>query len=99
MDARLFDEMISEFPEIVRYRKTGKTALRVARFTRPERLKPAQIREIRKKYRASQSTFAQWLGASLEAVRSWEQGTRRPRGTALRLLNVAKNNPAAFLQY
>jgi DNA-binding transcriptional regulator YiaG len=35
--------------------------------------------------------------ASPNAVRSWEQGTRRPRQAALKLLMIAKKNPKALL--
>jgi DNA-binding transcriptional regulator YiaG len=34
---------------------------------------------------------------STHAVRSWEQGTRRPRQAALKLPVIAKKNPKALL--
>ena len=37
------------------------------------------------------------LNVSPNAVRSWEQGTRRPRQAALKLLVIAKKNPKALL--
>jgi DNA-binding transcriptional regulator YiaG len=41
--------------------------------------------------------FATYLNVSPNAVRSWEQGTRRPRQAALKLLVIAKKNPKALL--
>lgn len=38
-----------------------------------------------------------YLNVSPNAVRSWEQGTRRPRQAALKLLAIAKKNPKALL--
>lgn len=47
--------------------------------------------------KASQALFATYLNVSPNAVRSWEQGTRRPRQAALKLLTIAKKNPKALL--
>jgi len=41
--------------------------------------------------------FAIYLNVSPNAVRSWEQGTRRPQHAALKLLAIAKRNPSALL--
>jgi DNA-binding transcriptional regulator YiaG len=41
--------------------------------------------------------FAQYLNVSANAVRSWEQGTRKPQQAALKLLVIAKKNPKALL--
>jgi len=35
------------------------------------------------------------FGISVETLRNWEQGKRRPRGPARALLRVAKANPDA----
>jgi putative transcriptional regulator len=41
--------------------------------------------------------FALYLNVSPNAVRSWEQGTRKPQQAALKLLAIAKRNPRALL--
>ena len=41
--------------------------------------------------------FAIYLNVSTNAVRSWEQGTRKPQQAALKLLMIAKRNPRALL--
>jgi DNA-binding transcriptional regulator YiaG len=72
--------------------------LRVSRIPpRPKQISPKEIREIRQSLQASQSLFAAYLNVSANAVRSWEQGTRRPRQAALKLLMIAKKNPNALL--
>jgi putative transcriptional regulator len=55
------------------------------------------LRRIRRALNASQPLFATYLNVSANAVRSWEQGTRRPRQAALKLLAIARKNPRALL--
>jgi len=73
--------------------------LRVVEIPRPpEQIAPRQIREIRNSLNASQPLFALLLNVSPKAVQSWEQGLRRPRAAALKLLAIAKRNPQVLLQ-
>jgi len=73
----------------------------IARITyglpRPRRISPREIRRIRRALNASQPLFASYLNVSPNAVRSWEQGTRRPRQAALKLLTIARKSPKALL--
>jgi DNA-binding transcriptional regulator YiaG len=41
----------------------------------------------------SQPLFASYPNVVRNAVRIWEQGARRPRNPALKLLTIAKKNP------
>ncbi|HEB68189.1 MAG TPA: helix-turn-helix domain-containing protein [Desulfobulbus sp.] len=59
---------------------------------------PVDVKEIRSKIGMSQPEFASAFGISLGTLRHWERGDRKPRGPALVLLNVVKNNPAAVLK-
>jgi len=95
---RIFSEL-KEAPEDVRDFRLGKrTDLRVTKLpVPPKRITPAEIRRIRQSLQASQSVFAVYLNVSPNAVRSWEQGTRRPQHAALKLLAIAKRNPQALL--
>jgi putative transcriptional regulator len=79
--------------------ESGRTInLRVTKFPAPPKsLSPKEIRRIRQALNASQETFASYLNVSTNAVRSWEQGTRRPQHAALKLLAIAKKNPQALL--
>jgi putative transcriptional regulator len=53
---------------------------------------------VRANLNASQAMFASFLCVSIKAVQAWEQGARRPQSTALRLLDIAKKNPAVLLK-
>jgi putative transcriptional regulator len=64
----------------------------------PKPMTPKEIRQIREKLNASQAVFASFLCVSAKAVQAWEQGSRRPQSTALRLLAIAKKNPAVLLK-
>ena len=99
MNANLFDEMLSGFVEAKKYRAGRKTKLRVSRLAFPPvEMRPAQIRRVRNRLRLSQPEFAEFLCTSIGTVRSWEQGSRTPHSSALRLLAIAKEKPALLLR-
>jgi putative transcriptional regulator len=45
-----------------------------------------EVRAIRAGLKMTQSEFAEALGSDLRTVQRWEAGDRRPRGTAVKLL-------------
>jgi putative transcriptional regulator len=99
MNADLFKDMIAGFAEAKKYRAKRKTKLRIFRFAfEPVKMKPAQIRRIRTRLQLSQPEFADFLCTSVGTIRSWEQGNRTPTRSALRLLVIAKQQPALLLQ-
>ena len=51
---------------------------------------------IRARLGCTQLEFAALLNAPKVTAISWENGTRKPSGAALRLLAVAKNHPEAL---
>lgn len=55
------------------------------------------VKEIRTSMHLTQEQFAHFIGASVHAVRHWENGRRTPDGTARTLLYVLQNNPRAVL--
>ncbi|MBA2277653.1 MAG: helix-turn-helix domain-containing protein [Chloroflexia bacterium] len=55
---------------------------------------PEEIRAVRDSLGMSQPVFASVLSVSVQAVRAWEQGHRRPNGAALRLMEILRENPA-----
>ena len=94
MNNNLFKEMISGFVEAKRYR-ARKTKMRVSRVAfEPVSMKPAEIRRVRTRLRFSQPEFAEFLCTRVGTLRSWEQGSRKPQSSALRLLAIAKEKPA-----
>lgn len=47
-----------------------------------------QIKKIRLREKVSQPVFARFLNISPSIVKQWEQGTKKPSGGLLRLLNI-----------
>jgi|GraSoi2013_100cm_1033763.scaffolds.fasta_scaffold13167_1 DNA-binding transcriptional regulator YiaG len=96
----IYDDMRQSLTDALAYERGQEVDLRVTKIPAPPAaLKPAEIRRIRESLHASQAVFAQFLCVSPKAVQSWEQGSRRPQSTALRLLMIAKKNPAALLKH
>src|SRR5881398_3467500 len=60
-------------------------------------LRPIEITRIREKLNVSQPVFAALLNVPLATARSWEQGKRKPSGPALRLLDLARQQPKILL--
>ena len=89
MKAEAFQELVASVRQAGRIRRGAMRASRVTAF------KPADIKAVRKKLRASQSEFALMIGVSVATLRNWEQGRRTPDGPALALLRVAAKNPRA----
>jgi putative transcriptional regulator len=55
------------------------------------------VRAARAMLGMTQKDFAHNFGVSLDTVRNWEQGRRRPEGPARVLLAVIESNPKAVL--
>lgn len=91
MKKELFDELLKSV-------KQGGAILR--REKKPGRefsFEPFDVQSIRKKYGLSQDKFAKLLGISVATLRNWEQGRRKPEGSAKVLLRVADKHPEAVL--
>jgi len=94
----IFEDMKEALLDVAAYQRGEAVNLRVTRIpSRPKPISPKEVRQIRRTLKASQALFATYLNVSPNAVRSWEQGTRRPRQAALKLLTIAKKNPKALL--
>jgi putative transcriptional regulator len=95
---KIFNELKQALVEIRDFRQGKRNDLRVTEIPAPpKKITPAEIRRIRQSLKASQTMFAIYLNVSTNAVRSWEQGTRKPQQAALKLLMIAKRNPRALL--
>jgi len=66
-------------------------------LTVPATLAPTQIKDIREQARVCQPVFARYLNTSESTVQKWEAGTKRPRGMALKLLDVVNRHGLAVL--
>lgn len=56
------------------------------------------VKAIRKRLDMSQSVFAAAFGFSIDAVKKWERGARRPEGPARAYLEVISKRPDAVFQ-
>ncbi len=54
-------------------------------------------RRVRKRLGLSQAEFSERIDVSLDTIRNWEQGKRRPTGAAKALLKVLDKAPEAAL--
>ena len=52
--------------------------------------RPADIKRLRLRSRASQAVFAAYLNTSVSTVQKWEIGEKTPSGPALKLLNIVE---------
>ena len=94
----IFEEMKEALRDAASYERGESLDLRVTRMpAQPKEISAKEIRRIRLALHASQPVFASYLNVSANAVRSWEQGVRRPRNAALKLLMIAKKNPKVLL--
>jgi putative transcriptional regulator len=89
------DDLFAELLESVRQ---GGAILRGKRRpSRTFRFIEPNVRALRKSYRLSQAKFAALMGISAATLRNWEQGRRRPEGSARILLRVVAHHPEAVL--
>ncbi|GFD68993.1 transcriptional regulator [Alteromonas sp. KUL156] len=56
-----------------------------------------RIKAIREKARVSQAVFAAYLNITPSTVKQWEQGSKKPRGTSLKLLNLVEQKGLEIL--
>lgn len=87
-----FQELLNSIRQAGRIRRGQLKPSRVTTF------RPADVRGIREKLKASQTEFALMIGVSVATLRNWEQGRRTPDGPALALLRVAARNPRAVAE-
>src|SRR5260370_31025541 len=77
----------------IRHEK-GKRIARLKVHIPPE----VDVKAVRERTGLTQEQFAATFAISLGALRHWERGDRKPRGTALVLLNVIAKDPHAVLR-
>jgi putative transcriptional regulator len=59
----------------------------------PTPMKPAEVKRLRERVRASQSVFARALNVSPSTVQAWESGARSPDAGNLKLLRLGEEHP------
>jgi len=92
MKKELFDELLESVREGGTILKGKRRASRTFRVDEPD------VKRLRERYRLSQPKFASLMGISVATLRNWEQGRRKPEGSARVLLRVADKYPEAVLE-
>jgi len=88
MDDKLFEELEGNLKEAVKFVK-GESEPKSVYFI----LTPADIKAIRRGVNMSQAVFARTFQLSLDTVKGWEQGKRKPDGAATNYLRMIKADP------
>ncbi|HHY24735.1 MAG TPA: helix-turn-helix domain-containing protein [Clostridiaceae bacterium] len=89
-----FDMIKEGLEEAIEYERGNKS---VARSTKIY-IKPIpeytniDIKNIRNELQLTQQAFADLVGVSKKTVEAWECGTRKPTGSAKRLMQIVINN-------
>lgn len=91
MEKALFDELLESVREGAEILAGTRTAARSFEAPSPD------VRALRRSYGLSQARFAAMMGISTATLRNWEQGRRRPEGSARVLLEVVARHPEAVL--
>jgi putative transcriptional regulator len=87
------------FQQLAASLKEGGTILRGKKKpARSTTLQWPDSKAVREKLGLSQNEFAALIGISPRTLQNWEQGHRRPEGTARALLRVAECHPEAVLE-
>jgi DNA-binding transcriptional regulator YiaG len=97
---KLGQELISGLKEAIAYER-GEINLRTHKVILPDNPPEWSKEDISKlrieKLRVSQPILAAYLGVSPAAIRAWEQGFKKPSGSARRLLQIINISPDNFL--
>ena len=90
-------DMFDELVESVQQMKDIQAGRRKpARVTRAEDLlysDSPDVAALRAHFKLSQAKFAALLGISVDTLQNWEQGRRKPQGTALALIRIVARDP------
>ena len=89
MNDQMFEELLESVREGGAILRGEKEASRMFVAETPD------VKQIRERYKLSQTEFAALLGISVKTLQNWEQGRRTPHGAARVLLQVADKHPEA----
>ena len=89
MNDQMFEELLESVREGGAILRGEKEASRMFVVETPD------VKQIRERYKLSQTEFAALLGISVKTLQNWEQGRRTPHGAARVLLQVADKHPEA----
>ncbi len=87
MDKDIFEGLLEGVREAGKVKRGEKRASRIFKYT------PLDVKKLREDLGLSQQEFSQLALVSIKTLQNWEQGRRQPRGPALALLTILKNDP------
>jgi putative transcriptional regulator len=96
----LFERLKTGLEEAILHAK-GEITLKTTTLELPDpppQVGAAELTQLRLESGMSQAVFAQVLNVSPRTVQSWEQGTCKPAQSALRLIQVFRQDPASVLE-
>ena len=92
-----FDDLLASMQEGADH-AAGKITARTHRLTaRTASMTGDEIAVIRSQLNVSQAVFADLLNVPKATAVAWERGLRSPSGAAVRLLQIARDNPDALI--
>jgi putative transcriptional regulator len=92
-----FDDLLASMQEGADH-AAGKITARTHRLTaRAASMTGDEIAVIRSQLNVSQAVFADLLNVPKATAVAWERGLRSPSGAAVRLLQIARDNPEALI--
>lgn len=59
---------------------------------------PNQIKQIRRRNKASQAVFAAYLNTTPSTIQKWEQGQKKPSRLALKLISLVEHYGLTLLE-
>jgi len=99
MKKEMFDELIESATQAAEHAEGKRRDLRTTVFPRPPKpMSKRDIVKLRHRMNWSQAYLARGLNVSIKTVQAWEQGTRKPVGPTLKLLEIAKHYPEALVR-
>ena len=101
MSDEAFADLKDALEDALAFERGKRPDLKVTRIQAPrppKAMSPRDIARIRERLNCSQAVFAMMLNISPRTVQAWEQGSREPGDTALKLLTIAKNHPEVLLE-
>jgi putative transcriptional regulator len=96
----LFERLKAGLEEGIRH-ANGEITLKTTTLEMPDQppeIAAKELASLRLESGMSQAVFARMLNVSAKTVQSWEQGQRRPSQSALRLIQVFRQDPSSLLE-
>jgi putative transcriptional regulator len=91
MKDQLFEDLVGSVREGAEILAGRREPSRLHQIDAPD------VRRVREDFGLTQTRFAALMGISVATLRNWEQGRRRPEGSARVLLEVVAKHPDAVL--